>query len=70
VDRYPRLHHPDQDFGLMLALTAFAFLARLPGIVTGTRGITTAALKEAALAFHHWLPFRPGVRSSTRTFTI
>jgi membrane-associated phospholipid phosphatase len=45
------------SFGLMLALTAFAFLARLPGIVTGTRGITTAALKEGGLAFHHWLPF-------------
>ena len=45
------------SFCLMLALTAFAFLARLPGIMTGTRGIIPAALKEGGLAFHHWLPF-------------
>lgn len=45
------------SFGVMAALTLFAFLARLPQIVRGTQGTLRAAAKEAGLAFHHWLPF-------------
>jgi membrane-associated phospholipid phosphatase len=40
----------------MIALTSLAFVARLPHLFRGTHGTLRAASKEAALAFHNWLP--------------